>query len=164
MVFFKGEKLMSRLKNNKGFSLIELMIVVAIIGILASVAIPNFQSFIRRSKQAEAKSNLSTIYSAQRAFHGEWQFFHGHFEDLGFRPEGDLRYELTTAPGAESPVYTQRKGNAVAGATTTATVFCGANTTCQMDAGAAAPVACAAASTATTFFACASSDLGGANS
>ena len=43
------------LKTQAGFSLIELMIVVAIIGILASIAVPNFQKFQRRAKQTEGK-------------------------------------------------------------------------------------------------------------
>ena len=48
-------------KTRKGFTLIELMIVVAIIGILAAVAIPGFMSYIKSSKTSEAKTNLKSI-------------------------------------------------------------------------------------------------------
>jgi type IV pilus assembly protein PilE len=45
-------------KNNSGFSLIELMITVAIIGVLASIAYPSYQESIKKSKRSEAKSEL----------------------------------------------------------------------------------------------------------
>lgn len=54
-----------------GFSLVELMIVVAIIGILATLAVPKFQGFQARARQSEAKSNLTQIYTLQMAYHGE---------------------------------------------------------------------------------------------
>ncbi len=75
-----------------GFSLIELMIVVAIIGILASIAVPNFQRFQSKARQSEAKGNLSAIFAAEKAFQAEWQTFFGAFLDIGFAPEGDMIY------------------------------------------------------------------------
>src|SRR4051812_32411488 len=80
------------LRNNKGFSLVELMVVVAIIGILAAIAVPNYQRFTAKSKQSEAKSNLSALYSAERAFNAEWQQFNGGFGVVGYQPTGTLRY------------------------------------------------------------------------
>jgi type IV pilus assembly protein PilA len=59
---------MKQLKNAKGFTLIELMIVVAILGILAVVAVPALQKYMRRAKTAEAKTQLAKIYDAASSF------------------------------------------------------------------------------------------------
>ena len=53
---------MLSLRNRKGFTLIELMIVVAILGILAAVAIPAFLKYIKRSKTSEATMNVRKLY------------------------------------------------------------------------------------------------------
>jgi type IV pilus assembly protein PilA len=76
----------------RGFTLIELMIVVAIIGILAAVAIPNFIKFQARSKQAEAKSNLRTWFVAQRAYLQEKGLYSESHGVVGFTPERGNRY------------------------------------------------------------------------
>jgi prepilin-type N-terminal cleavage/methylation domain-containing protein len=80
-------------RNNKGFSLIELMVVVAIIGVLAAIAVPNYQRFTAKSKQAEVKSNLSALYSAMRAWNSEWQTYNTRFQVNGYAPVGLLRYQ-----------------------------------------------------------------------
>jgi type IV pilus assembly protein PilA len=59
-------------KSNKGFTLIELMIVVAIIGILAAIAIPNFLRFQLKSKSSEGKVNIAAIRTAQESYNAEF--------------------------------------------------------------------------------------------
>ena len=58
------------MKKSKGFTLIELMIVVAIIGILAAVAIPKFANLIRQANEASCKGNLGAIRSALSIYYG----------------------------------------------------------------------------------------------
>src|SRR5438309_10807434 len=76
----------------KGFTLIELMIVVAIIGILAAIAIPNFIKFQARSKQSEAKANLKDVFTAEKAFFQEKDRFSSLTGEVGFEPERNNRY------------------------------------------------------------------------
>lgn len=110
-----------RMGNHEGFTLVELMIVVAIIGILAAIAIPNFLNFRMKAKTAEAKSNLGAIRSLEVAYFAEWNFFVGAaaqnprlvgsldgtkapwsttttFSQIGFTPEGSVFYTYSLLP------------------------------------------------------------------
>jgi type IV pilus assembly protein PilA len=58
-------------KNQKGFTLIELMIVVAIIGILAAVAIPAFLDYMKKGKRSEAELNLNAIGKSAKTYYVE---------------------------------------------------------------------------------------------
>ncbi len=82
-----------KVRSKKGFTLIELMIVVAIIGILAAIAIPNFLKFQAKSKQSEAKTNLKAIYTAETSYFGEYNEY-STFEDINWEPVGtQVRYQ-----------------------------------------------------------------------
>jgi type IV pilus assembly protein PilA len=85
--------------RKKGFTLVELMIVVAIIGILAAIAIPNFIRFQARSKQAEAKTNLKAIFTGQKSRYGERDRYSDFLGEIGFAPERGNRYHYDIGMG-----------------------------------------------------------------
>ena len=98
----------------RGFTLVELMIVVAIIGVLAALALSNYMRFQLRAKAAEARSNLKAIASTQHGYYSEFSRYLaaaptppgapssnrqawagggiGAFDQLGFRPTADLYF------------------------------------------------------------------------
>jgi type IV pilus assembly protein PilA len=82
-------------KSNRGFTLIELMIVVAIIGLLAALAIPNFIKFQARSRQSEARSNLKALFTAQKSYYGDKLAYCTALDTIGFSPERGNRYLYT---------------------------------------------------------------------
>ena len=59
-------KYLKRMKNESGFSLVELMTAVGIIGVMSSVAVPKYQKFRANAAQSEAQSALSSIYTLQQ--------------------------------------------------------------------------------------------------
>jgi type IV pilus assembly protein PilA len=67
------------------------MIVVAIIGILAAIAIPNFLKFQAKSKQSEAKSNLGAIFTGETSYFGETNNY-STFDVINWSPSGTPRY------------------------------------------------------------------------
>ena len=92
------------MKNlRKGFTLVELMIVVAIIGILAAIAIPNFIRFQARSKQSEVKTNLKAIFTGQKSRYGERDSYSPSLGDIGFAPERGNRYSYDLGDNVATP-------------------------------------------------------------
>jgi prepilin-type N-terminal cleavage/methylation domain-containing protein len=114
--------------RSRGFTLIELMIVVAIIGILASVAIPSFINYQLSSKRTEAYANLASLAKAQKAYFAEFNDFvpaltepsstlgvnptsvtrssaavaaSPDFATIGWVPDGDVYYDYDTATPAD---------------------------------------------------------------
>ena len=78
--------------TREGFTLVELMIVVAIIGILATIAIPQYNKFISKSKQSEAKVSLGGIRTAEASFTSENNSYSSCLSSIGFARDGKKFY------------------------------------------------------------------------
>lgn len=90
------------LRNNRGFSLIELMVVVAIIAILSTIAIPSYQTFQAKARQKEGMALLGAYYTAAHAVRAEIGGFPGNFVLTGFSPTGMLGYRVLAAQNGMS--------------------------------------------------------------
>jgi len=74
---------LGRLRSNKGFTLVELMTVVAIIGALAAIGVPQYKKMQRRAKRAEAMMGLGVIASAEASFFAEYNGYGNSMGGIG---------------------------------------------------------------------------------
>ena len=95
-----------------GFSLIELMIVIAIIACLSMLTVPGLMKFLAKAKRAEAYIHLQSLANAQKLYFAE----HGTYtknllgpDGLGWKPEGVVNYSYGFSDGAKSHVIGQLK-------------------------------------------------------
>ncbi|MCP5044891.1 MAG: prepilin-type N-terminal cleavage/methylation domain-containing protein [bacterium] len=117
-------------KSRKGFTLIELMIVVAIIGILAAIAIPNFIRFQLKAKTSEGKVNVAAIRTAEEAYFSEFGTYIagavspaanggtaktnfndvGGFGTIGWAPEGQVYFNYEVVISTSATAYVADAG------------------------------------------------------
>ena len=110
--------------NESGFTLVELMVVVAIIGILAAVAIPQYQRFQSKARQSEARLALTGVYTAERAYAIEQNSFGSCMDQMGYAPDSGTRFYTVGFTDAAAAATSCGAGtvacNALQGATCTA--------------------------------------------
>jgi type IV pilus assembly protein PilA len=80
--------------NEDGFTLVELMVVVAIIGVLSAIAVPNFKKYQAKSKTSEAKLQLSAAYTAQQSFYSDYDTYHVCLKYMGYNPTNEVAQRI----------------------------------------------------------------------
>ena len=84
----------SIMNKKKGFSIVEVLVALGIIGIVTAISVPNYTRMKRASKKAEAHSSLGQIYIAEKAFYLQWRYYTVDLVLMGAIPEGPLTYNV----------------------------------------------------------------------
>lgn len=87
----------------RGFSLVEIMFTVAVAGILAAIALPSFNLYQRKSRQAEARTNLAMIYLQEKLFLNDWGQYSSDLVYNNVRLEGNLVYRYAIGGACGDP-------------------------------------------------------------
>jgi type IV pilus assembly protein PilA len=110
------------LKNPSGFTLVELMVVVAIIGILSAIAVPNFKKYQAKSKQSEAKIQLAAIYNSEVGTQSDYDTYGTCLNMMGYEqsPRGYYTVGFLTGLDATAKFSGCSSGGITAAATAAA--------------------------------------------
>lgn len=101
-----------------------LMVVVAIIGILAAIAVPSLNKFMGKARQSEAKLTLALIYTSEKAFVLEYEAYDSRFGAIGFSPDSKPKYEAGFSSATTAPKYTGVFPTGTSGLTLTIRAYC----------------------------------------
>lgn len=108
----------------RGFTLIEVLIVVVVVAILAAIAVPSYQSFVLKSHRADAKTALATLQMAQEKYRGNNLTYASTLTALGLTTTSPQGYYTLNIPSSAASASGYE-------ATATATGQQSADTTCQ---------------------------------
>jgi len=100
-------------QNNSGFTLIEILVVMIIIGILAAVAIPNYIDQVGKARESEAKSSLGAIARSQQAYHFEKQVFADKINILALQGTFNSKYYNFLDPEIANTAIVKHKAEAI---------------------------------------------------
>lgn len=102
-------------KNQKGFTLIELVIVVAIIGILAAIVIPNYNNSLRASRRAEAQADILKIQLGLEKWRANNSTYSSNLADAGFTDNNDYYgYAISNTGGSTYTITATAAGSQTA--------------------------------------------------
>ena len=82
-------------RQTAGFTLLELMIVLALVAFLSMIAVPNFMRFFAKAKRTEAYTQLRALYIAEKAYHAEHDTYTTNLsgpDSIGWKADGQLQY------------------------------------------------------------------------
>ena len=105
-------------RSARGFTLIELMMVVAIIGLLAALAVPNFKKFTCRARSGEAKVMLKHISTAQESYLAEHDIYASDAGQIppvlaaAVSPGADAKYDFSVPTGTDAAYVAVATGKA----------------------------------------------------
>lgn len=113
-------------RSTQGFTLIELMIAVVIAGVLAAIAIPSYQYYVRKSRRADAHAALQTLQLAQERYRTNHTSYASDLASLpgGITLSADGHYQLSIDPGTASGSSYTVRATAVRGSSQAADEGC----------------------------------------
>jgi type IV pilus assembly protein PilE len=109
------------MKNNRGFTLIELMVVIAILGILVAIAVPQYSDYVLKSRLTESFTNLSDLRTRLEQFYQDNRMYADAAGVCGKDSAGTVRVAMPTTPVVRYFTYTCASTNSGQGFLLTAT-------------------------------------------